>query len=206
MTEAVLASMDEADELFHHFPPKPLTTIDVLARGRDAIEDANAAFGLALAPDEMDYLVAYFTGRRRNPTDVELTMFAQANSEHCRHKIFNASWVIDGQPQPHSLFGMIRTTHAANPQGTVSAYSDNAAVMAGAVVRRFFADPVTARYGYRDDETHTLMKVETHNHPTAISPFPGAATGLGRRNPRRGRNRARARSRRRVCADSRCRT
>ena len=131
MTEAVLGSLDEADELFHHFPPKPLTTIDVTGKGRRAIEEANVAFGLALAPDEIDYLVAYFTGRRRNPTDVELTMFAQANSEHCRHKIFNASWVVDGEPQPHSLFGMIRTTHAANPQGTVSAYSDNAAVMEG---------------------------------------------------------------------------
>ena len=179
MTEAVLGSRDEADELFHHFPPAPLTTIDVTGRGRAAIEAADRAFGLALAPDEIDYLVAYFTGRRRNPTDVELTMFAQANSEHCRHKIFNASWVIDGEPQSQSLFGMIRTTHAANPQGTVSAYSDNAAVMEGARVRRFFADPATGRYGYVEDETHTLMKVETHNHPTAISPFPGAATGSG---------------------------
>ena len=117
-------------------------TIDVLARGRQAIEDANAAFGLALAADEIDYLVDYFTSHRRNPTDVELTMFAQANSEHCRHKIFNASWVIDGQPQDASLFGMVRTTHRANPQGTVSAYSDNAAVMEGRTAGRFFADPV----------------------------------------------------------------
>ncbi len=179
MTETVLRSLDEADELFHHFPPEPLTTVDVIGRGREAIDDANLAFGLALAPDEIDYLVEYFTGHRRNPTDVELTMFAQANSEHCRHKIFNASWVIDGEPQSQSLFGMIRTTHAANPQGTVSAYSDNAAVMEGALVRRFFADPLTGRYGYQEDETHTLMKVETHNHPTAISPFPGAATGSG---------------------------
>ena len=179
MTEAVLGSVDAADALFRHVPPKPLTTVDVLARGRAAIDQANRAFGLALAPDEMDYLVAYFTSHRRNPTDVELTMFAQANSEHCRHKIFNASWVVDGEPQPHSLFGMIRTTHAANPQGTVSAYSDNAAVMEGGIARRFFADPATGCYGYRDDETHTLMKVETHNHPTAISPFPGAATGSG---------------------------
>ncbi len=179
MTEAVLGSVDAADALFRHVAPKPLTTVDVLARGREAIDEANRAFGLALAPDEMDYLVAYFTSHRRNPTDVELTMFAQANSEHCRHKIFNASWVVDGEPQPHSLFGMIRTTHVANPQGTVSAYSDNAAVMEGAVVRRFFADPATGCFGYRDDETHTLMKVETHNHPTAISPFPGAATGSG---------------------------
>ena len=179
MTEAVLPSLEDARELFHHFTPTPLTEIDVLARGREAIADANAAFGLALAPDEIDYLVDYFTRQRRNPTDVELTMFAQANSEHCRHKIFNASWVIDGEPKDASLFGMVRTTHGANPQGTVSAYSDNAAVMEGLTVGRFFADPVTGRYGYRDLVTHTLMKVETHNHPTAISPFPGAATGSG---------------------------
>jgi len=179
MTEAVMEALDGADELFHHFSPKPLTDIDLLGRGRQAIEDANTTFGLALAPDEIDYLVAYFTSHARNPTDVELTMFAQANSEHCRHKIFNASWVIDGQPRAESLFGMIRTTHKANPQGTVSAYSDNAAVMEGGTVRRFFAGPETGRYDYREMLLHTLMKVETHNHPTAISPFPGAATGSG---------------------------
>ena len=135
--------------------------------------------GLALAPDEVDYLLAYFEGHRRNPTDVELTMFAQANSEHCRHKIFNASWVVDRRPMPQSLFQMIRETEKASPAGTVSAYSDNAAVMEGRAVRRFMVDPATGRYLYRDDLTHTLMKVETHNHPTAISPFPGAATGSG---------------------------
>ena len=135
--------------------------------------------GLALAPDEIDYLLAYFEGQRRNPTDVELTMFAQANSEHCRHKIFNASWVVDGEPQPQSLFQMIRETEKASPTGTVSAYSDNAAVMEGRVVRRFLVEPGTGRYVYEEDRTHTLMKVETHNHPTAISPFPGAATGSG---------------------------
>ena len=179
MTEAVLSSLDEAGELFHHYAPKPLTSVDVLGLGRAAIEEANVAFGLALAPDETDYLVECFTRGGRNPTDVELTMFAQANSEHCRHKIFNASWTIDGVPQPDSLFGMIRRTHSANPQGTVVAYADNAAVMEGREIRRFFADPVTQRYGYALDTTHTLMKVETHNHPTAISPFPGAATGSG---------------------------
>ena len=179
MTETVLGSPDEADELFHHHAPKPLTEVDVLGRGRAAVEEANAAFGLALAPDEIDYLVAYFAHHARNPTDVELTMFAQANSEHCRHKIFNAAWVIEGTPQPASLFGMIRSTHAENPQGTVVAYADNAAVMEGRTVRRFFADPVTLRYLHHEDLTHTLMKVETHNHPTAISPFPGAATGSG---------------------------
>ncbi len=179
MTETVLPSLDAADELFHHYPPRPLTTIDILGRGRAAIDDANVAFGLALAPDEIDYLLTCFLAEGRNPTDVELTMFAQANSEHCRHKIFNASWVIDGEPQPQSLFGMIRTTHAANPQGTVVAYSDNAAVLEGRVSERFFADPRTGRYGYHEDLTHSLAKVETHNHPTAISPFPGAATGSG---------------------------
>jgi len=179
MTETVLASLDEAAELFRHVAPKPLNEVDVLGAGRAAIEAANTALGLALAPDEIDYLVEYFTGARRNPTDVELTMFAQVNSEHCRHKIFNASWVIDGAPRRESLFGMIRETHRANPQGTVVAYSDNAAVMEGRTVRRFFADPSTGGYGYHEDLTHTLMKVETHNHPTAISPFPGAATGSG---------------------------
>jgi phosphoribosylformylglycinamidine synthase len=179
MTETVLPSLEAAEALFHHFSPKPLTSIDLLGRGRVALEEANAAFGLALAPDEIDYLATHFGALGRNPTDVELTMFAQANSEHCRHKIFNASWVIDGEPREDSLFGMIRTTEGANPQGTVSAYSDNAAVMEGQVVGRFLTDPRTRRYTYVDDLTHTLMKVETHNHPTAISPFPGAATGSG---------------------------
>jgi len=179
MTETVLGTPASADELFHHYPPKPLTLVDVLGRGSAALDEANARFGLALAPDEIDYLVAYFTNHRRNPTDVELTMFAQANSEHCRHKIFNASWIIDGQPRGESLFGMVRTTERKNPQGTVVAYSDNAAVMEGRRVRRFFADPTTGRYRSRETHLHTLMKVETHNHPTAISPFPGAATGSG---------------------------
>jgi phosphoribosylformylglycinamidine synthase len=179
MTEAVLASLDEADLLFRHVAPKPLARIDVLGRGRAAVLDANAAMGLALAPDEIDYLLAWFEGEGRNPTDVELTMFAQANSEHCRHKIFNASWVVDREPMARSLFQMIRETEKASPLGTVSAYSDNAAVMEGRTVRRFMVEPATGSYLYRDDLTHTLMKVETHNHPTAISPFPGAATGSG---------------------------
>jgi phosphoribosylformylglycinamidine synthase len=179
MTETVLGSLDEADELFRHFEPKPLGSVDVLAHGRAAIVEANAAMGLALAPDEIDYLLALFEGQRRNPTDVELTMFAQANSEHCRHKIFNASWVVDGEAMPQSLFQMVRETEKASPAGTVSAYSDNAAVMEGRAVRRFFVDPASGRYAYHDDLTHTVMKVETHNHPTAISPFPGAATGSG---------------------------
>ncbi len=179
MIETVLPALAEADGLFRHVAPRPLAVVDALGRGREAIAEANAAMGLALAPDEIDYLLAYFAARRRNPTDVELTMFAQANSEHCRHKIFNASWIVDGEPQPHSLFQMIRETERQSPTGTVSAYSDNAAVVEGRQVRRFMVDPQSGRYLYRDDLTHTLMKVETHNHPTAISPFPGAATGSG---------------------------
>ncbi len=179
MTETVLASFQEATALFRHVPPKPLAEIDLQGRGRAAIEEANASMGLALAPDEIDYLAAYFEGHHRNPTDVELTMFAQANSEHCRHKIFNAGWIVDGRKQPQSLFQMIRETEKASPTGTVSAYSDNAAVMEGHSVRRFQADPASGRYLYQEQLLHTLMKVETHNHPTAISPFPGAATGSG---------------------------
>ncbi|HXY40431.1 MAG TPA: phosphoribosylformylglycinamidine synthase [Vicinamibacteria bacterium] len=179
MTETVLRSLGEAEALFRHVAPKPLSEVDLLGLGRKAIEEANAVLGLALVPDEIEYLLAYFARRRRNPTDVELTMFAQANSEHCRHKIFNATWVVDGERQPQSLFQMIRETEKASPTGTVSAYSDNAAVIEGRRVRRFMVDPPSGRYHYQDDLTHTLMKVETHNHPTAISPFPGASTGSG---------------------------
>jgi len=178
MTENVLDSLDEAAALFRHIAPRPLAHVDVGRRGRAALEDANRTLGLALSADEIDYLADLFARLGRDPTDAELTMFAQANSEHCRHKIFNADWVIDGERQPHSLFGMIRTTHAAHPAGTVVAYADNAAVMEGRPTRRFFAD-ATGRYGYVEEPTHTLMKVETHNHPTAISPFPGASTGSG---------------------------
>src|SRR5712692_7595619 len=178
MTETVLGSLDEADALFRHYDPKLFAVVNVLARGRAALEDANAALGLALAPDEIDYLLAHYRGIARDPTDVELTMFAQANSEHCRHKIFNASWIIDGIPREETLFGMIKTTHARSPRGTVVAYADNAAVMEGSPVARFYPDS-EGRYRYRDERTHTVMKCETHNHPTAISPFPGAATGSG---------------------------
>ncbi len=178
MTESVLNSLDAADALFHHVAPQPLTSIDLMAQGRTALVEANVTLGLALSADEVGYLVDYFTQLKRNPTDVELMMFAQANSEHCRHKIFNASWTVDGVAQPHSLFGMIRETHKAHPEGTVVAYSDNAAVIEGATVNRFHAGP-NGEYGWREQLTHILAKVETHNHPTAISPFPGAATGSG---------------------------
>jgi phosphoribosylformylglycinamidine synthase len=178
MTEAVFSSLEDAARLFRHVAPAPLAIVDILAGGREALERANREMGLALSPDEVEYLLENFRRAGRNPTDVELMMFAQANSEHCRHKIFNARWVLDGEPQPHSLFQMIRHTHAAHPQGTLVAYSDNAAVMEGARVERF--GPVDGgAYAWREEPLHILMKVETHNHPTAISPFPGAATGAG---------------------------
>ncbi|PKO89792.1 MAG: phosphoribosylformylglycinamidine synthase [Betaproteobacteria bacterium HGW-Betaproteobacteria-12] len=178
MTESVLPGFAAAGELFRHFEPKPLATVDVLAGGKAALVDANGALGLALSDDEIDYLLDVFTKAGRNPTDVELMMFAQANSEHCRHKIFNASWVIDGQAKDKTLFGMIRETHAANPQGTVMAYADNASIIEGATIQRFYPD-ADRGYSYKEELTHILTKVETHNHPTAISPFPGASTGSG---------------------------
>ena len=178
MTEVVLGDIDAADGLFAHVPPRPLNSIDLLGQGRRALVEANTNMGLALSPDEIDYLAENFQRIARNPTDVELMMFAQANSEHCRHKIFNADWVIDGEKQGHSLFGMVRETHKAHPQGTIVAYSDNAAVMEGGAAQRFMPQ-AGGRYAYKAEVAHTLMKVETHNHPTAISPFPGASTGSG---------------------------
>jgi phosphoribosylformylglycinamidine synthase len=178
MVEAVLDDFAQVPLLFAHVPPRPLETVPLLQRGRAALEDADRRLGLALAVDEIDYLAAAFGDLGRDPTDVELMMFAQANSEHCRHKIFNAQWVIDGVPQAQSLFGMIRDTHAANPRGTVVAYADNAAVMEGHDALRFHPRE-QGRYGARAERTDVLMKVETHNHPTAIAPFPGAATGAG---------------------------
>jgi phosphoribosylformylglycinamidine synthase len=178
MTETVLVSFDEAVRLFAHYAPKPLAAVDILGGGIAALERANREMGLALSPDEIEYLVEQFRRVARNPTDVELMMFAQANSEHCRHKIFNANWIVDGKPEAATLFGMIRTTHEKSPRGTVVAYADNAAVMAGATVARFYPREDGA-YRATQELTHTVMKVETHNHPTAISPFPGAATGAG---------------------------
>ncbi|MDM8620343.1 phosphoribosylformylglycinamidine synthase, partial [Escherichia coli] len=146
---------------------------------RQALIDANLRLGLALAEDEIDYLQDAFTKLGRNPNDIELYMFAQANSEHCRHKIFNADWVIDGEQQPKSLFKMIKNTFETTPDHVLSAYKDNAAVMEGSEVGRYFADHETGRYDFHQEPAHILMKVETHNHPTAISPWPGAATGSG---------------------------
>ncbi|HJV24253.1 MAG TPA: phosphoribosylformylglycinamidine synthase [Aromatoleum sp.] len=178
MTESVLQSVNAAEALFHHYEPQPLTSVDILAGGRDALVAANTELGLALSEDEIDYLVDNFTKIARNPTDVELMMFAQANSEHCRHKIFNADWVIEGREMDKTLFGMIRETHKAHPEGTVVAYSDNASVIEGATIDRFYPD-TDGQWRFHEEETHILAKVETHNHPTAISPFPGAATGAG---------------------------
>ncbi|MEW5966403.1 MAG: phosphoribosylformylglycinamidine synthase [Pseudomonadota bacterium] len=177
MTEAVMTLAD-VEQLFRHVPPRAMTQVDVLGGGRAALVAANRELGLALSDDEVDYLVENFSRIGRNPTDVELMMFAQANSEHCRHKIFNASWVIDGVEEAKSLFGMIRDTHAAHPAGTVVAYSDNSSVIEGAEIERFYPRG-DGTYAYSNELTHVLMKVETHNHPTAISPFPGAATGSG---------------------------
>src|SRR5262249_26306216 len=156
------------------FEPGQLATVDILGDGMTALERANRDMGLALSEDEIEYLGDYFTRTGRNPTDVELMMFAQANSEHCRHKIFNADWTIDGRGERQTLFGMIRTTHQKNPGRTLVAYADNAAVMEGACVARFHPR-ANGEYRHAEELTHTLMKVETHNHPTAISPFPGAA-------------------------------
>ena len=179
MTQAILAGVEQASCLFRHAQPQPHVSVDVLGKGRIALAAANTELGLALAEDEIDYLQQQFTDLGRNPNDIELMMFAQANSEHCRHKIFNADWTIDGQPQEHSLFGMIRNTHKQSPEGVLSAYSDNSAVMKGHYSARFFPDPDSKQYGFVEEPVHILMKVETHNHPTAIAPFPGASTGSG---------------------------
>jgi phosphoribosylformylglycinamidine synthase len=182
MTETVIATRDDAVHLFDELPGRPMASVDVVGQGRDALVRANGELGLALADDEIDYLVDAFTQLKRNPTDVELMMFAQANSEHCRHKIFNAQWTIDGEAQTISLFGMIKHTHQQHPEGTIVAYSDNAAVMEGGAAEHWY--PVGGAehgraYQRAEGVLHTLMKVETHNHPTAISPFPGASTGAG---------------------------
>ena len=179
MTQLVLAKLEQASALFSHAEPKPLTAVDVLGGGRAALEQANAQLGLALAEDEIDYLVKSFNDLGRNPHDIELMMFAQANSEHCRHKIFNASWDIDGQNQEKSLFGMIKNTYQMHSENVLSAYKDNASVIVGHTAGRFFPNPQTRQYGAVQEPVHILMKVETHNHPTAISPFSGASTGSG---------------------------
>ncbi|MER2493547.1 phosphoribosylformylglycinamidine synthase [Catenovulum sediminis] len=179
MMEVVLSDMNEAQALFQKAQPAPLRSVDILTGGRDALAKANVELGLALAEDEIDYLVENFIKLGRNPNDIELYMFAQANSEHCRHKIFNADWTIDGVEQPKSLFKMIKNTYETTPEYVQSAYKDNAAVMDGSFGGRYFADPESGIYNYHQENIEILMKVETHNHPTAISPYPGAATGSG---------------------------
>lgn len=179
MMESVFGSFEQAEALFVHHQPAPMKVIDISRHGRTALEKANVEMGLALADDEIDYLLNAFTELKRNPTDVELYMFAQANSEHCRHKIFNADWIIDGEKQPKSLFKMIKNTFETTPDYVLSAYKDNAAVMEGSSVGRFFPESDSRTYRYHQEDAHILMKVETHNHPTAISPWPGAATGSG---------------------------
>ncbi|MDQ6951231.1 MAG: phosphoribosylformylglycinamidine synthase [Mariprofundales bacterium] len=178
MTESLYGQLDDLEQLFAHHSPQPLIRIDLLGAGRAALVNANRDMGLALANDEIDYLADAFTKLGRNPSDAELMMFAQANSEHCRHKIFNADWVIDGQPQNDSLFAMIRYSHQQHPDGTLIAYSDNSSVIAGGSSQRFYPDS-DHHYQNHAVTSHILMKVETHNHPTAIAPFPGAATGSG---------------------------
>jgi len=179
MIEVIIREYEEAKALFSTAEPAELNQVDILAEGKPALEKANSEMGLALSTEEIDYLVSSFEKLGRNPTDVELMMFAQANSEHCRHKIFNAEWTIDDVKQEYSLFNMIRQTHQENPGNILSAYHDNAAVMEGFNGSRFYTDPNEHLYGYQDEDIHILMKVETHNHPTAISPYPGAATGSG---------------------------
>ena len=179
MTEMVLANPAESEILFADKPPAPLVEIDVLRGGTEQLQKDNITYGFALSGDEIEYLVDNFNKLGRNPTDAELMMFAQANSEHCRHKIFNADWVIDGNTADKSLFGMIRETHSAQPEGTLVAYDDNAAVIAGFGGRRFMAHPVKGAYACTEEAINIQIKVETHNHPTAISPYPGAATGSG---------------------------
>ena len=180
MTESVLPDFQVAAKLFAHPEAQTFDTVDVLSGGRAALEKANAVLGLALSPDEIDYLLDNYRALKRNPSDVELMMFAQANSEHCRHKIFNADFILNGEKQSKSLFRMIRDTHEAAPAGTVVAYKDNASVIEGAKIARFYPDAAANQgYCFHEEDTHILMKVETHNHPTAIAPFAGAATGAG---------------------------
>jgi len=179
MTEVLIDDPQSASQLLESQTAKPLSHIDIIGRGKDALITANTELGLALAEDEIDYLCNAFIQLNRNPTDVELMMFAQANSEHCRHKIFNASWTIDGAEKPRSLFKMIKNTHELGGENVLSAYADNASVITGTTAGRFYPNPESGVFDYTQEPIHLLMKVETHNHPTAISPFSGAGTGSG---------------------------
>ncbi|HEY5152411.1 MAG TPA: hypothetical protein VII55_00385, partial [Candidatus Saccharimonadales bacterium] len=178
MTEIVLGDLGAAKVLFNQTKPGQLKTVNVLGAGKTGLIKANGELGLALADDEIDYLYEAYTGLKRDPTDVELMMFAQVNSEHCRHKIFNADWIIDGAKQPKSLFKMIKNTYEKGGQDVLSAYHDNAAVLKGPEAGRFFPG-TDGEYRYHQEPVNSVIKVETHNHPTAIAPVPGAATGIG---------------------------
>jgi len=178
MTEVSIFNLDDTQSLFSFLPPKPIQYAEIIESGKQVLIDFNKKLGLALSEDEIDYLFDYFTSIKRNPTDVELMMFAQANSEHCRHKIFNADWVIDGKTQSKSLFGMIKNTHQLHPGNTIVAYSDNSSIVEGPNINRFYPNQ-NGIYTDHEERTHFIMKIETHNHPTAISPFSGAATGAG---------------------------
>lgn len=182
MTESVFAQIEDAQALFNETAPKPLNSIDILGQGKEALVKANNEFGFALSDEEIDYLTQAFTNMGRNPNDIELMMFAQANSEHCRHKIFGSEWTVDGEKQPLSLFQMIKNTYKESPTDVLSAYKDNASVIVGYDTQRFYPKQDESGhyvYKYKSQAAHILMKVETHNHPTAISPFAGAATGSG---------------------------
>ena len=179
MTQSVLDSLADVDALFDTGAPAPLERVALGGNAVDALDAANARLGLALAPDEIEYLAENYAALGRDPSDAELMMFAQANSEHCRHKVFNADFTVDGVKQAKSLFAMIRNTHAVSPAHTLSAYKDNAAVIEGSGAQRFFAEPDADRYAAHHEDVPFAIKVETHNHPTAISPFPGASTGSG---------------------------
>mgnify|MGYP006077193529 FL=1 len=178
MTESIFIDQDDINKLFIHHNPRPLNHIDIIDKGISELQSFNEAQGLALSDDEINYLFKYFSSENRNPTDAELMMFAQANSEHCRHKIFNANWILNNKEQSESLFSMIRNTHKISPQKTIVAYSDNSSIIEGSVIKRFYPD-INNKFIEHNELTHYLMKVETHNHPTAISPFAGAATGAG---------------------------
>ncbi|MEJ2682714.1 MAG: phosphoribosylformylglycinamidine synthase, partial [Gammaproteobacteria bacterium] len=179
MTQIVVSRLMDLNALFNDVASREVVLIPVLAEGREALERANHTMGLALSESELTYLFEAYWQLKRDPTDAELMMFAQANSEHCRHKIFNADWVIDGELQSTSLFDMIRHTHKVRSAGVLSAYADNAAVLAGHNAPRFFPEPLSHRYACVEEPIHVILKVETHNHPTAIAPHPGAATGAG---------------------------
>ncbi|HRE33349.1 MAG TPA: phosphoribosylformylglycinamidine synthase, partial [Candidatus Berkiella sp.] len=179
MTESVVSAWQDVKALFAEQKPAPMQLVPLLTEGKQALEQANQVLGLALSADEIDYLFAAYTTQMRNPTDVELMMFAQANSEHCRHKIFKAQFEIDQVSQPDSLFGMIKNTYQHNSRGVLSAYHDNAAVVEGYGKERFYCDTQDKTYRFHEQDVHFLIKVETHNHPTAIEPFAGAGTGMG---------------------------